>query len=624
MNRGGLAKALIGEIEFPIWQGGAGMLAFQQAEVARAFDRFMTPRPKVSGRAAGLWRVAQGSNAVVLKKIHNGGTHTGKQLGNQLDYLFSKAAAVFGNMADLDPRARTLDGDQRKAVVDQWADEWTGDPKNGHTTHLLVSFPFDVSGDRARPVVEEWCMELFQSGLHSDGEEWAYVAALHTDRVNRHVHVVVNNRGLENGDWFFMAKDHVFNLDFMKERLVEIAGGHGLFLDKSSRLDRGVLTYGPSRAEIERAAREGRAPMENRRQGRALSDALDQIQRNIEVLRSLAVLASLISDDDLARKIEAAADLLEQGGIINHRNQEIVMDAETIRNRGDLANAFGTWLEESETDLSRLPVQEQRELREELYGIASEILRDLGDTRGAQLMHHAPRTPIYQAQMDEDRITVGDKHKVIGPDGAKEMTAQIGAAADMAGIDPAVILSRMETGAANAWQEREWIKADILAVADAKSIDLSSEDGRGRAADLVDSFYAAAARWISRAVPIEQEATSDRLTRTLSAMAEAHAQHGKVAFQTDDHAARFGADFRDRYGENAMARMATGDTNALAVDFPDAGQRRAIARAVAAAGEAHQSVGLTLAQSRQISQKMSEQEAEAHHVSRRKDLGHEL
>ncbi|MFD1880106.1 relaxase/mobilization nuclease domain-containing protein [Paracoccus pacificus] len=624
MSRGGLADALIGEIEFPIWQGGAALLARQQAEAARAFDRFMTPRPKVSGRAAGLWRVAQGSNAVVLKKIHNGGTHTGKQLGNQLDYLFSKAAAVFGNMADLDPRARTLDGDQRKAVVDQWSDEWTGDPKNGQTTHLLVSFPFDVSAERARPVVEEWCMELFQSGLHAEGEEWAYVAALHTDRVNKHVHVVVNNRGLENGDWFFMAKDHAFNLDFMKERLVGIAGEHGLFLDKSSRLDRGILTYGPSRAEIERAAREGRAPIENRRQGRALSDALDQIQRNIETLRSLAVLATLISDEDLAKKIEAAARLLEQGGIIHHRNQEIVMDLDTIRNRGDLATAFGTWLDESERDISRLPVQDQRELREELYGIASEIVRDLGDNRGAQLMHHAPRTAIYLAQMDGDRITVQDKQKVIGPDGLSEMAAQIGAAAERAGIDPSVIQSRMEIGAANAWQEREWIKADILAVADAKKIDLSSEDGRGRAAELVDTVYAAAARVISRAVPIEQEALSDKLTRTLSAMAEAHAQHGKVEFQNDEHAARFGADFRERYGDNAMARIATGDTNALAVDFPDAGQRRAIARAVAAAGEAHQSVGMSLAQTRQVKEKMAEQEADEQQRSRSKDLGHEL
>ena len=42
------------------------------------------------------------------------------------------------------------------------------------------------------------------------------------------------------------------------------------------------------------------------------------------------------------------------------------MDLETIRNRGDLANAFGTWLDESEKDIARLPVQEQRELREEL------------------------------------------------------------------------------------------------------------------------------------------------------------------------------------------------------------------------------------------------------------------
>ena len=73
-----------------------------------------------------------------------------------------------------------------------------------------------------------------------------------------------------------------------------------------------------------------------------------------------------------------------------------------------------------------------------------------------------------------------------------------------------------------------------------------------------------------------------------------------------------------------MARIATGDTNTLAVDFPDAGQRRAIARAVAAAGEAHQSVGMTLAQTRQVKEKMAEQEADEHHASRRKDLGHEL
>lgn len=206
------------------------------------------------------------------------------------------------------------------------------------------------------------------------------------------------------------------------------------------------------------------------------------------------------------------------------------------------------------------------------------------------------------------------------------MTAQIGAAAEKAGLDPIVIQSRMELGAANARQEREWIKADILAVADARSIDLgASEDGRGRAAELVDSFYAAAARTISRAVPIEQEATNGTLTCTLSAMVEAHAQHGKVEFQSDEHAARFGADFRERYGENAMARIATGDTNASPSIFlmrVSVGRSRGLwpRRLVCA----HQSVGMTLAQTRQVKEKMAEQEADEHHASRRKDLGHEL
>jgi hypothetical protein len=65
--------------------------------------------------------------------------------------------------------------------------------------------------------------------------------------------MVVNNRGTVNDSWFFMAKEHVFNLEVMKERMVAIAAEEGVFLDATSRAERGLLTYGPSRAEIERA-----------------------------------------------------------------------------------------------------------------------------------------------------------------------------------------------------------------------------------------------------------------------------------------------------------------------------------------------------------------------------------
>lgn len=620
----GIVEDLMGRIEFPIHQGGPAYLQQQQDQMRRQLSWSSWKGRGVSKSASNLWRIAHGSNSAVLKKIYRGGTHTANQLGNQLDYLFGKASALFGNMVDLDPHARTLTTDQRQTIVEQWSDEWTGDPKNGHTTHLLISFPWDVGARRVTPIVEQWCAEMFQSGRYVEGEEWAYVAALHTDRVNPHVHIVVNNRGVVDDTWFYMAKGHAFDLDTMKERLVEIAADHGMYLDSSSRLDRGVLTYGPSRAEIERAAREGRQPIEKRRSGRALADALEKIGSNVRVMRQLASLATLISDEDLAQKIEAAAEVLEQGGIIHPRNMEIIMDAETIKTRGDLAVAYEKWLDSTEKDISLLPRDQQQEVRSEFYQIAAEISRDLGDERGAQLMHHSARTAIYQTKLEDDRISSLGADREIPSVTSRELESRIGALATEAGLDSREIRVRLSHGAANAWQEREWVKQDILDVANSKKIDLSTEEGRGRVAQIVDGFYDAAAKVISNAVQVEYSPQNDRLTRTLNGMADSLDKHGKVEFQNGDHAKRFGDDFRQRYGQDALDRIAEGDTDALAIDFPDDGRRRNVARAVVAATQKHQEIGLTLAQGRKAAERLAEQEAEAHEFGRSKDLDHEL
>lgn len=691
-----LADALLGEIEIPIFRGSDAYMKQQQAAFEAAARR---DRLKASQSAKNLWRVAQGANSAIIKKIHNGGTHTAKQLSNQVDYLFGKADGIFGNMVDHNSKERSLTGDQRKEIVEQWSDEWSGDPKNGHTTHLLLSFPADVSAHRAMPVAQAWCMEMFESGKYAQ-DEWAYVAALHTDRRNAHIHVIVNNRGVENNSWFYMAKGHAFDLDMMKERFVEIAEDQGMYLDRSTRLDRGILTYAPSRAEIERAAREidgksdeaefvplrvshdsnktyfklpararipdvyridgngkehrvkaqldgsmltvsdrsqrwmlrygkdyvciGRDPYENQRRGRALTDALAQIEENASTLRNLAVLASLISDDDLAQKITAAADTLEQGGIINPRNQEIIMDAETIQNRGDLANAFSNWLDQSERDIGTLSHADQREMRRELYEIASDIMRDLGDDRGAQLMHHEARTAIYQTELTGNTISSMGVDREISPDASRELSAKITEFASDAGIDQNVIAKRLTTGAANAWQEREWIKADILNVAETKGFDLSSEVGRNRVAELVDGFYDASARILANTVQVQHSPDHDRLVRTLGQMADTLGQHGKVEFSSDDDARSFGQDFRDRYGQDSMDRIAKGDTAALASDFPDAGRRTMVARAVAAAAKEHQPLGMTMQQARQAETNLNKVQAEELQHRRSKDNGHEL
>lgn len=693
----GIAEALMGEIEIPIFRGSDAFIKQQQADAKRAAYQ---NKARLNASSKQLWRMAQGANSAVLKKIHNGGTHTAKQLGNQLNYLFSKADGIFGNMVEFDAKNRTLTAEQRQEIVSQWSDPWTGDPKNGHTTHLLLSFPADISAHRAKPVAEAWCMEMFQSGKYVEGEEWAYVAALHTDRRNKHLHIIINNRGIEKDTWFYMAKGHAFDLDKMKERLVEIAEDQGMYLDKTSRVDRGILTYGTSRAELERAAREvdgksegadfvplrvshdsnntyfklpnrsrvpevyridakgiehrvkarlsgsqlsvaersqrwmlrygseyvcvGREPYENQRRGRALTDALEQIESNIGTLRSLAAFASLIDEDELAQKIEIAAETLEQGGIINPRNQEIAMDAETIQNRGDLSKAFDKWLDESEKDISKLPPADQRELRRELYEIAGEIVRDLGDDRGAQLMHHEARTALYQTELRDDAISSMGAEREISKDAAREVATQIKQAASDAGIEPGTIDERLALGAANAWQEREWIKQDILTVADKTGFDLSSEVGRGRVAEILDGFYDTAASIISQAVGVEHVADRDRLTRTLNTMADNYEKHGRVEFATDEQARSFGQDFRTRYGESSMARIAEGDTAALAVDFSDPDRRKVVALAVAESARVHQPVGMTLQQVREANKNLHERDGPEVDITRNRDNGHEL
>jgi type IV secretion system T-DNA border endonuclease VirD2 len=180
----------------------------------------------------------------VLKKIGKGGTVNAKELAAQMDYLFSKSASIFGNGVVLDAHAKGLTREERNDIVGNWVEDWRGSPKNGHTSHLLLSFPSHVRAEKAKLIAEAWAFEMFQSGEHQD-DVWSYVAALHTDRAHPHVHIVVNNRGTLNDSWFFMAKEHAFNLDMMKERMVAIAAEEGVFLDATSRAERGLADLWP-------------------------------------------------------------------------------------------------------------------------------------------------------------------------------------------------------------------------------------------------------------------------------------------------------------------------------------------------------------------------------------------
>jgi type IV secretion system T-DNA border endonuclease VirD2 len=576
-----MAEAVLGEIDLLRPQGRKVRAGSQ----ARQGFRF-------SPRAGQFWRFALGSNAAILKKIGKGGTANAKELSGQMSYLFSKSTAIFGNAVTHDPGSKGLAPEERKEIVGSWVEGWKGRPKNGHTTHLLMSFPAHVRPEKAKLITEAWAFEMFQSRQHQK-DEWAYVAALHTDRSHPHVHIVLNNRGLVEDSWFYMARDHVFNLAIMKERMVAIAAEEGVFLDATSRAERGILTYGPSRAEIERARREGRAPEERPREGRALEEALASFSQSAEVMRGLVHVAALTGLPKISERIAEAEAVLRRGGVI-HPFPVVEVDA----TRADLDGHFGSWMAGAEEKIRLAPAAERTALRNELYGYARDIARSLGDARGAELLGKAPQSQVYAVALEEQGLRLGGEMVQLRPGAAQELRQGILAAAVSTGLNSETMARRLETGAANAWEERDWIRSDLFTLAGRRRLNLRDPAQARRVAGELDGFYAKAEALIGHAREHERLQPNDRLVRTLHAMAGLMEAEGRIEFRGDAHAERFAAELRQRYGEGIVRELAAGQTDKLAKDIEDQDRRGWVARAVVAAAKAHVAFGLTLREAR--------------------------
>jgi type IV secretion system T-DNA border endonuclease VirD2 len=581
----GVAEAVLGEINFLRPQQGK-VKAGGSASPKRGFS--------FSTRASQLWRLSLGSNAAVLKKIGKGGTANAKELAAQMDYLFSKSASIFGNGVVLDADAKGLTKDERNDIVGDWVEDWRGSPKNGHTTHLLMSFPSHVRPEKAKLIAEAWAFEMFQSGEHQD-DVWSYVAALHTDKAHPHVHMVVNNRGTVNDSWFFMAKEHAFNLEVMKERMVAIAAEEGVFLDATSRAERGLLTYGPSRAEIERARAEGRAPEERPCEGKALEDALATMARTADAMRSLSHIAALTGLPEIGEMIAKAEEALRRGGVL----QPFPGDVATAE-QADLDRHFSGWMAEAEGKIRKMPVAERKHMRDELYGYAIDIAKGLGDARGAHLLQLLPQTKLYATGLEGDRLTQGREAVDLQPGAADRLKTDIVGKAVALGLSGDSMAERLETGAANAWEERDWVRSDLLALSGRRRADLRNPDQGRKVVDDLEGFYEAAAKLIEHTRAHEVVPENDRLLRALGSMGRIMQADGKVEFRGDAHAERFADELRQRYGKGIVAELASGRTEALAGDFEDADQRSWIARAVVSAAKSHVAFGLTLREARKV------------------------
>ena len=146
--------------------------------------------------------------------------------------------------------------------------------------------------------------------------------------------------------------------------------------------------------------------------------------------------------------------------------------------RADLDRHFSGWMAEAEGKIRKMPVAERKDMRDELYGYAIDIAKGLGDVRGAQLLQMLPQTKFYATGLEGDRLTQGREAVDLQPDAANRLKTDIVNKAMSLGLSGDRMAERLETGAANAWEERDWVRSDLATLS-----------GRRRADDAFDPDY---------------------------------------------------------------------------------------------------------------------------------------
>lgn len=192
----------------------------------------------VRAMAANAQRVPQS----VVKRVRAGGTHSAKELTRQLDYI-TRDEAVQATWMNQNGIERGLHENTVKTVVPQWTSGWAGNPKRGHTDHIILSFPKGTDIEAAEQISREWGRAVFGSG--DFGDSWRYVAALHANTEHVHAHFVVDKRGIEDGKFLSISMKSDLNYDVMRELHAKIAGDHGVSLNASSRRSRGIVENAP-------------------------------------------------------------------------------------------------------------------------------------------------------------------------------------------------------------------------------------------------------------------------------------------------------------------------------------------------------------------------------------------
>ena len=422
-----------------------------------------------------LVRAAAGHRPAVFKAIRGGGTHTKSQLANQLDYLTTKSTHIVDSSGFLDGKAKLEAGDI-KDLTERFAKRWDAGfkPKLGQTTHMLMSFPVGTRGEDVRDIATDVAERFFQT----DKGHFDYIIAVHEDRDHPHAHLVLNRRSQE-GEFFFLGRNHRFNYDDFRLAMVEEAEKYGVRLEATRRVDRGVVHYPARTSEVYAAKEEGRAPRERERVGADLTRTLAEIANTKTVYHSLAAEASREAHDDIAAALFHAGELLARGGQVDRTGDVYMAEDQSFE---DLRSLYAEKLARVQGMIAEKSDAERPVLEKRLIEIQTQVqhMQPLG-LRSGSLSDAPSEGGIYS----EANIDASQRERLAEPD----LRSRIDAALHGTGISTSEVVARIETGASNAALEHQWIANDLSKVAEARDLNLERRADLEQARDILNDVH---------------------------------------------------------------------------------------------------------------------------------------
>lgn len=422
-----------------------------------------------------LMRAAAGHRPAVFKAIRGGGAHTKSQLANQLDYLTTKSTHIVDSSGFLDGKAKLEAGDI-KDLTERFAKRWDAGfkPKLGQTTHMLMSFPIGTRGEDVRDIATDVAERFFQT----DAGHFDYIIAVHEDRDHPHAHLVLNRRSQE-GEFFFLGRNHRFNYDDFRLAMVEEAEKYGVRLEATRRVDRGVVHYPARTSEVYAAKEEGRAPRERERVGQDLTRTLAEIANTRTVYHSLAAEASREAREDIAAALFRAGEVLAHGGQVDRTGDVYMAEDQSFE---DLRSLYAEKLARVQGMIAEKSDAERPVLEKRLIEIQTQVqhMQPLG-LRSSTLSETPSEGGIYS----EANIDASQRERLAEPD----LRSRIDVALRGTGISTSEVVARIETGASSAALEHQWIADDLSKVAEARDLNLERRADLEQARDILNDVH---------------------------------------------------------------------------------------------------------------------------------------